>query len=268
MIPILGGIIADTRWGRFKTLCVGVAIGAFSHIILVIPAIPKVLDTGHAFGGFMVCLIILAFASGMIKPCLGPMLCDQSPVKKPTIITTKKGERVILDPQTTIARYFLIFYWCINIGSFFGLATSYSERFVGFWLAYLEPGIVYMIVPVVLVFASKNLYKAPPQGSVVLESLHVMKQIIRRGGLKKLHKPDEFWKLAKPSYISEADGHLDTTKVFWDDQFVDEIRQSYAASAVFFLIPVFLLADGGESSFLDHADLQVSEMPRTICRRQ
>ncbi|ORX40241.1 putative integral membrane peptide transporter [Kockovaella imperatae] len=248
-IPILGGILSDTRWGRFKTLCVGVAIGALSHVLLVIPAIPKVLAEqpakSHAFPAFMIILIILAFASGMIKPCLGPMLCDQSPVKRPTIITTKKGERVILDPQTTIARYFLIFYWCINVGSFFGLATSYAERFVGFWLAFLTPGIVYMIVPVVLVIASKSLYKAPPQGSVVLESLAVMREIFRRGGLRKIFKPNEFWILAKPSHIAEQDGGIDTHKVFWDDRFVDEIRQSYAASAVFFLIPVFLLADGG-----------------------
>lgn len=30
-----------------------------------------------------------------------------------------------------------------------------------------------------------------------------------------------------------------------DDRFVDEIRQSFAACAVFMLIPVFNLADGG-----------------------
>ena len=244
-IPIGAGIIADTKWGRFKTLCVGVAIGAISHVLLVIPAIPSLVAKGHAFAGFVLCIVVLAFASGMIKPCLGPMLCDQSPVKRPTIITTKKGERVILDPQATIARYFLIFYWCINVGSFFGLATSYTERYVGFWLAFLEPGIVYMLVPIVLVYGSKRLYKAPPQGSVVLESMYVMKQIIARGGMKKIFKPDQFWELAKPSYIAEADGSIDPKKVFWDDRFVDEIRQSYAACAVFYLIPIFLLADGG-----------------------
>lgn len=25
-LPIFGGWIADTRWGRFKTICIGVAI--------------------------------------------------------------------------------------------------------------------------------------------------------------------------------------------------------------------------------------------------
>jgi hypothetical protein len=62
----------------------------------------------------------------------------------------------------------LQFYWCINVGSFFALgefrssrndgalnanasftslATTYAEHDVGFWLAYLLPGILYMYVP-------------------------------------------------------------------------------------------------------------------------
>lgn len=65
------------------------------------------------------------------------MLCDQSPVKRPVIRTSPTGERYILDPQATVQRYLLIFYWCINVGGFFSVATTYSERFVGFWLAYL-----------------------------------------------------------------------------------------------------------------------------------
>jgi POT family proton-dependent oligopeptide transporter len=50
IIPIFGGIIADTKWGRFKTICVGTLIGAIAHILLVIPAIPKVIASGNALG--------------------------------------------------------------------------------------------------------------------------------------------------------------------------------------------------------------------------
>lgn len=57
----------------------------------------------------MISLIILAFAGGLIKPSLGPLLCDQSPVKRPVIRITKKGERVILDPQATVSRYLNVF---------------------------------------------------------------------------------------------------------------------------------------------------------------
>lgn len=39
-LPILGGIVADTKWGRFKTICVGTAIGAVAHIVLVVGELP------------------------------------------------------------------------------------------------------------------------------------------------------------------------------------------------------------------------------------
>ncbi|RXK39848.1 hypothetical protein M231_02905 [Tremella mesenterica] len=247
VIPIYGGIVADTKWGRFKTICVGVLVGIISHILLVIPAIPSVLKHPNgALGSFIVALYILSFASGFIKPCLGPLLLDNSPVRVPSIIHTKKGERVILDPQATAERYMLIFYGCINIGAFFTIATSYTERYVGFWLTFLLPGLIYLLMPIILYYCNKRLYKAPPQGSVVLEAFKVFKVLLSDGGWKRMWKGgDNFWNRAKPSYIEARDGGLDIDKVFWDDKFVDELKQSLRACQVFMLIPVFTLADGG-----------------------
>ncbi|WVF69297.1 hypothetical protein IAT40_004073 [Kwoniella sp. CBS 6097] len=247
VIPIFGGIIADTRWGRFKTISVGVAVGFVAHVLMVISAIPNVLSGGHAIGPFLLSLYILSFASGFIKPCLATLMCDQSPVKKPTLQTLPSGEKVILDPQTTVQRYLLIFYWCINVGGFFAIASAYSARFVGFWLAYLLPGIVYMLMPVVLAVCYKKLYKAPASGSVTLEAFRVFKVCMSNGGWKRFWKGgDEFWARAKPSYIEANSGGLPVgSKITWDDLFVDEIRQSFAACGVFFLIPIFILADGG-----------------------
>nr|XP_031857864.1 uncharacterized protein CI109_006736 [Kwoniella shandongensis]KAA5524936.1 hypothetical protein CI109_006736 [Kwoniella shandongensis] len=248
VIPILGGIISDTKWGRFKTICIGVAVGAVAHILLIIPGLPSIIAKGKsaAFPPFMISMIILAFAAGFIKPCLAPLLCDQSPVKRPVVRTTKKGERVIVDPQTTVQRYLLIFYWCINIGSFWMIVTSYTQRLVGFWLAYLEPAILYIIVPFVFLIVYKKLYFAPPQGSVVLESYYVVREIFRRQGFfGALRGGDKAWNSAKPSNILAVDGSIDENKVFWDDTFVDEIRQSLQACAVSFILPIYYLADGG-----------------------
>ncbi|KAG8851039.1 hypothetical protein FRB96_009521 [Tulasnella sp. 330] len=196
-IPIFGGIVADTKWGRFKTICVGTAVGAAPRDALV--------------------------------------------------RTNKKGEREIVDPQTTIQRYFLIFYWAINIGAFFALATSYAERDVGFWLAYLLPGILYMLMPIVLVMCYKKLYKAPPQGSVLVEAFQVCRYAFKYGGFSAMFKRNgpSFWDVAKPSNIAAREGSVDTSKVFWDDLFVDEIKQSLQACTIFLLIPIFSLADGG-----------------------
>lgn len=134
------------------------------------------------------------------------------------------------------------------MGALFGLATTYSERFVGFWLAFLEPGILYAISPFILFWCSRRLYKAPPQGSVFLECCSVVKVCFQNGNWKLLFKRSKevsFWDAARPSVIHERDGQVDTQKVFWDDRFVDEIRESIKACQVFFLIPIFQLADGG-----------------------
>ncbi|WVQ64078.1 uncharacterized protein L199_002237 [Kwoniella botswanensis] len=246
VIPILGGIVADNYWGRWRTICVGVAVGAVAHVILVIPAIPSVIASGHAFPPFIISVIILSFAAGFIKPSLAPLMCDQSPVKKPVVRTTKSGERVIVDPQVTIQRYMLIFYWCINIGSFWMIAESYVQRLVGFWLAYLLPGIIYILVPIVLVVVYKRLYFAPPQGSVLVETLRVWKGLYRRNGFWKAFKGgDEAWNEVKPSYIIEKYGSIDDKKIIWDDRFVDEVRQTLEVCAVSWLLPIYYLADGG-----------------------
>ena len=250
-IPILGAIIADTKWGRFNTIAVGVVIGFIGHVLLVIPAIPAVITGGKALAPFIIGLLVLAFASGLIKPCLAPLLCDQSPIKVQTVTTLKSGERVILDPATTIQRYLLIFYWAINVGAFFRLATTYAEHDVGFWLAFLLPGIIYLLVPLVLWISYKRLYKAPPQGSVVAEAARVIRRTLSNGGWKtalSVKNQQAWWEKAKPSYIQATEGHINTNKITWDDKFVDEIRQTVAACQVFLLVPIFNLTDGGFGS--------------------
>jgi POT family proton-dependent oligopeptide transporter len=98
----------------------------------------------------------------------------------------------------------------------------------------------------VLLWASKKLYKAPPQGSVFYEACKVFAHCFKNGGWKNLfRRGDAFWDAAKPSNIEARQGSIDRTKVFWDDLFVEEIKQSVRACGVFFLIPIFLLADGG-----------------------
>ena len=98
----------------------------------------------------------------------------------------------------------------------------------------------------VLLWASKKLYKAPPQGSVFYEACKVFAHCFKNGGWKNLFKRgDAFWDAAKPSNIEARQGSIDRSKIFWDDLFVEEIKQSVRACGVFFLIPIFLLADGG-----------------------
>ena len=76
----------------------------------------------------------------MFKPNICPTVIDQVTFKKPFIKTLKSGERVIVDPETTIQRLTLTFYGrlyfvlhcllanmieaLVNVGAFFGIATT------------------------------------------------------------------------------------------------------------------------------------------------
>lgn len=115
---------------------------------LTIAAIPSVIGAGHAIAPFIISVLVLALATGLIKPCIAPIIADQSPVKIQSIMTLKTGEKVIVDPGTTIQSMLMIYYWAVNVGAFMQVATSYAEKRIGFWLAYLVPGIVYIIMPI------------------------------------------------------------------------------------------------------------------------
>ncbi|KAG7571525.1 hypothetical protein FFLO_00541 [Filobasidium floriforme] len=172
------------------------------------------------------------------------MLCDQSPVKRSTIKVLKSGERVILSPQVTVQRYLLVFYWAINVGAFFGLATSYAAYNVGFWLAFLTPGIFYMLMPLVLWVCYKRLVRFAPQGSVVLEAFKACRSLFKDGNSANLFKRgNAFWENARPSAIASRGGDL--SGVTWDDKFIDDLQRTMAACKVFRNIPIFNLANSG-----------------------
>lgn len=251
VFPILGGIIADTKWGRYKTICVGTAIGFVAHVILFVAAIPSIIHGGHAIIPFVISILILALGTGLIKASVAPLMADQAPIQAQRITTLETGERVILDPGVTTQNIMLIYYWSINLGAFLKLGTTYAEKRIGFWLAFLVPLIVYFLMPIFLLITRKSLIKLPPQGSVVYDTLKVGKVLISQAGVKKALKGgDEFWNSAKPTQIA-ASGGLKNKKagwIKWDDDFVDEIRRTFKACKLFIFLPIFYLADGGLST--------------------
>ncbi|GME76087.1 unnamed protein product [Ambrosiozyma monospora] len=75
--PLLGGYLADSRFGRYKAIMIGVWIGLVSHILFVVAGLPTVIAGGKALAPTVIAIITLAFATGFIKPNLLPLLLDQ-----------------------------------------------------------------------------------------------------------------------------------------------------------------------------------------------
>ncbi|KAF2085690.1 putative MFS peptide transporter [Saccharata proteae CBS 121410] len=247
VVPIFGAWLADTKLGRFKTILIGVLVCLLSHIIMIFGAIPTVLRAGKAIGPFLLSLMILAIGAGLFKPNVAPTILDQYTTEKPYTKTLKSGEKVIVDPEATYQRLMLIFYALINVGAFFALATTYAEKDVGYWLAFLLPTIVFMLLPLLLAFLYKRIIKVPPTGSELSKVVKVVGIAVKESGGKFWRK--DFWNVAKPSLLREKGiTSFRGKEIDWSDSFVDEVVRTFDACKIFLYFPIYNLNDGGIGS--------------------
>jgi dipeptide/tripeptide permease len=244
-IPLFGAWIADARIGRYPAILLGVLICGVAHIIMVLGAIPKVLQEGHGIAPFMISLFLLAIGAGIFKPNILPTLFDQYRHQKEYVKTLKSGEKVIVDPETTISRISILFYGFVNIGAFFAIATTYAEKRVGWWLAFLLPGIVYFLLPLVLLATYKRMYRAKPKGSELTEVFRIIACALKRNKGKLW--ASGFWNRAKPSVLTSEGVTMWAGKpIQWNDQLVEDVRRTLAACTMFLYFPLWYLNDGGK----------------------
>lgn len=243
--PIIGAIIADEYLGRFNTIFVAIAFSIVGHILLIISALPTVLDSGKAIAPFILGVIVLGFGTGAFKANISPLIAEQYKQTKPrVIIDAKTGERVISDPNITLSRIFLYFYMFINIGSLTGqISMVFVEKYIGFWCSFLLPTILFCLCPVVLWFCRNKYHKSPPTGSVLIRAVKLWslaqkgKWSINPAQTRRNFKDDRFWEDVKPS-------HLGVNKPAWmefDDAWVDQVARGLRACSCFTWIPLYWL---------------------------
>jgi len=243
--PLIGAYIADTYWGRYKTICVAVFVALIGHVILIVSAVPGVIDGHGAIGAFIVALIVMGFGTGLFKSNISPLVAEQYRRTKLFVITTDKGERVIVDPTLTVSRVYMYFYLFINVGALIGQITmTYSEKFVGFYLAYTLPTVVFLLCPIVLYIGRNRYHRSPPTGSVLATAIRIWRFCARDRWSwnpvttwKNMNKPG-FWDTAKPSNVKAEERPAWMT---FDDKWVDEVQRGIKACGVFCWFPLYWL---------------------------
>ena len=130
VIPLFGAYLADTRWGRFKTVCISVAVALFGHVLLIISSVPGVIEnTNGSLACFIIAIIIMGLGTGGFKANISPLIAEQYKRTRLFIGRTRSGERVIVDPIMTTSRIYMYFYLFINVGSLIGqISMAYSEK--------------------------------------------------------------------------------------------------------------------------------------------
>jgi dipeptide/tripeptide permease len=159
----------------------------------------------------------------------------------------KSGEKVLVDPETTIQRMMLIFYGLINVGAFFAIATTYAEKDVGYWLAYLLPGIIYFLLPLILLFYYKRTVKLPPSRTAYNDVYAIIWIALKKNTWRIGRKG--FWDPARPS-VMRTNGITEWRgkPIPWDDALVDDVHRTFSACQIFLYFIVYNLNDGGIGS--------------------
>lgn len=211
----------------------------------------------------------MLFPAGGFKACISPLVAEQYKVTAPRVKTLKSGERVIVDPSYTTARHvfldlrfdieaivlhsitsiYMWFYLLINVGALVGqIGMTYAEKYVGFWLAYTLPTIVFFLCPIVLWIGRNRYVRSPPQGSVLSSAIHIWGQ-----GLKgtwswnpvktwKAWMSPDFWERARPAAVIASHGGVRPSWLTYNDVFVDEVRRGLKACQVFLFFPLYWIA--------------------------
>uniref|UniRef100_A0A6Q2ZM08 Solute carrier family 15 member 2 n=1 Tax=Esox lucius TaxID=8010 RepID=A0A6Q2ZM08_ESOLU len=150
--PVLGALIADSWLGKFRTIIYLSVVYVLGHIIKSVGAIPSVGNsTVHmsVVGSLsMLGLVLIAFGTGGIKPCVAAFGGDQ------------------FDEEHTIERrkFFSIFYMSINAGSV--LSTVITPILRG----YIIPIKLYCqhTFSIIVFISGSGMYKkSPPEGNVL-----------------------------------------------------------------------------------------------------
>ncbi|KAJ6589522.1 peptide transporter PTR2A [Mycena capillaripes] len=269
--PFLGAYIADVYLGRFNTICIAVFIALLGHIILVIAAVPGIIEhPDTSLFIFLVALGIMGLGTGLFKANISPLVAEQYKRTKPFVVTTADGEQVIVDPALTVSRIYMYFYLMINAGSLFGqILMTYSEKYVGFWLAYTLPTVVFLLCPIILIIGRKRYVRSPPTGSVFAAFVRLLSFASKgrwsANPLRTWHNltaPD-FWDAGRPSRISPA---ARPPWMVFDDAWVDEVRRGLRACTVFAWFPIYWLAVSQMNSNLisQAATLTTNGMPNDL----
>ncbi|KAF9456670.1 peptide transporter PTR2A [Collybia nuda] len=243
--PLLGAWIADTYLGRFNTVCIAVAVALVGHIILIVAAVPGVIEKSSAIGAFSVALIVMGLGTGLFKANISPLIAEQYKRTRLFVVTRRNGERVIVDPALTVSRVYMYFYLFINIGALIGqIGMTYSEKYVGFYLAYTLPTAIFLLCPLVLWYGRTRYIRSPPTGSVLATALRLWRFAARgRWSVNPVRTfrqltADDFWESAKPS---RQVGEARPAWMTFDDNWVDEVNRGLKACTVFLWYPIYWL---------------------------
>ncbi|OHW98012.1 POT family protein [Colletotrichum incanum] len=231
---VIGAVVADQYLGKFKAILAACAVYIVGLIILVATSTPASINNGAGFGGLIAAMITIGLGTGGIKANVTPMCAEQYRNSHPVVRTLKSGEEVLVDPELTVQRLFMWFYWVVNIGALSPLITVNVEAHHSFWLAYLIPLIAIIMSAGVFFSGQKKYVKVPPEGSAIIDALRVTRIAIKEKGFEN----------ATPSALRE-NGHdthyIIASEARYTDEYVMDVMRGLKSCKMFLFFPLYFV---------------------------
>ncbi len=199
MMPLVGGIVADWFFGKYKVILYVSVLYALGNLLLA--------TSTHDLTMFSIGLVVIAIAAGGIKSC----------------VSANVGDQFDRSNQHLLSKVYGWFYFSINSGSVLStLLIPIVYNKYGPEIAFGIPGIL-MCVATFIFWLGRNQYvKVPPTGikkeNFLWISLYAIKQLFtKRGGLT-------VWQAVAQKYSAQS---------------IDGVQAVYRILMVFAFTPVF-----------------------------
>src|SRR5437016_13260309 len=209
--PLLGGFLADRFLGKYRTILYISLLYCAGHACLAI--------FSDQPAGFYAGLVLIALGSGGIKPCVSALVGDPFTAENKHLMT----------------KVFAIFYWSINLGSFFAsLLIPKTLRLFGPSVAFGIPGVL-MAIATIVFWSGRNYYvKVPPTGADPHSFFAVIRSALRNRG--------------------QGGPLLDRARTDHPEEAVEGVKAVFRVLSIFAFIPFFwMLFDQKASTWVVQA---------------
>lgn len=157
--PMMGAILADVFWGKFRTVF-------WISLVYCVGCIALAVD--HTRVGLFTGLTLIALGAGGIKPCVASNVGDQFGTMN----------------QHLVSRAFGWFYWAVNFGSFFSIALVpvLLDRY-GPGPAFAVPAALMLLATFIFWLGRHKFVHVPPKGKTFLRDTFNRKSMATLGRL-------------------------------------------------------------------------------------
>ncbi|KAK5050399.1 hypothetical protein LTR84_003680 [Exophiala bonariae] len=237
--------LADTKLGRFKIIVLASFITCTYMILLMVSAIPALLRANRTKGPFMLAYCLRVLSTAFFGPAISPLILDQYRPPHDYVRVLANGQAVIVSRSATLSRMQWLFFGIGELGPFISIGTTWAEKKVGFWLAFLVPCLISFCLPAILLAIRHQTIRVSPDGKEFSDFFSVLIIVLKREKFRIFYRSDA-WDAAKPSVLrSRGVTVLRKKAITWTDHYVEQVQHTVSACKIFLVFILYNLSGGG-----------------------